>query len=87
MFAFFRRFLGESEKPVHSRLSREEAVAIARRAAANDPMSQDLSMAMVREQSGKVVWIVCSAAIGRTLEVTVDDASGDVLDVRRVGVR
>lgn len=86
MFQFISRWL--SGKPnIQTRLSADEALAIARSAASNDAMSQHLGPTTVEQRSGSVVWIVSSATVGRTLEVLIDDATGKVLDVRHVGVR
>jgi hypothetical protein len=70
-----------------TRLSKEEALIIAQRAAAEDPLCKDLAMVAVQGRAGTPVWIVSSATVGLVLEVSIDDASGAVLAVRRIGVR
>jgi len=69
------------------RLSQREVLEIARSACASDALCDHLSLATFGELSGRLVWTVSSATIGQMLEVTVDDTSGEVLAVQRVGVR
>ena len=72
---------------MQTRLSKDEALAIARRATADDPLCQELNLAAIEQKSGVAVWIVSSATVGLVLEVSIDDATAEVLEVRRLGVR
>jgi hypothetical protein len=87
MFRWLRRGGGSSGKAPPTRLSREEAVLIARRAAAAESLSESLSMVDLQDRSGGAVWVVRSATVGLVLEVSVDDASGGVLEIRHLGKR
>jgi hypothetical protein len=86
-----RKFLGRlfhNQRPaIATRLSSDQAVAIARAATPDDPLCEDLAMTMVEERDGKPVWIVSSATIGLTLLVVIDDENGRTLEVKRLGVR
>jgi uncharacterized membrane protein YkoI len=87
MFKLISRWLsGRSSNP-QTRLTADQALAIARSATPNDALSRHLGLTTVKERSGSVVWIVSSATVGQMLEVSIDDATGEVLDVRHVGVR
>ena len=87
MFEFIGRWLGGKPPAPPTRLSQEEVLAIARRAAADSPVSEYLTMATPELREGKTVWIVNSATIGMMLEVLIDDGNGEVLKIRRIGVR
>jgi hypothetical protein len=69
------------------KLTEEEVVKIACEAAKEYPNNEDLSIATLREQSGRMTWVVSSATVGRTLEVLVDDESGTVIEIKQMGVR
>jgi len=84
---FLARFLGKSPKPIPTRLSSDEAIAIARRAAADDPQCEDLTIASVEQKSGKAIWIVSPAVVGRHLVISIDDATGQVLEKQHFGTR
>lgn len=73
-----------SDKSPPTRLSAEQAIAIAREAAAaTDPtLARYLTAVEPRTQGDRLVWIVASVAIGAALEVVVDDVSGNVLHQR-----
>lgn len=68
-------------------LSTDQALAIARAATADDSLSEHLYLVREEKRSGATVWVVSSVTIGRMLEVSVDDATGQVLEVRHMGVR
>ncbi|HEU5134303.1 MAG TPA: hypothetical protein VFU13_04085 [Steroidobacteraceae bacterium] len=87
LFDFLARLLGKGPQPPHTRLSRDEAIAIARRAAADDPQSAQLTIAEVRLQSGNAIWSVSAAEVGRHLVISIDDATGAVLEKKHVGLR
>lgn len=87
MFKFISRWLSGKTANIQTRLSADEALAIARSATSGDSMSQHLARTTVEERSGSVVWIVSSATVGSMIEVSIDDATGKVLDVQRIGVR
>lgn len=78
-----RRWLGRPEA-VRTRLSYDEAVAIAREAARGHQMAEELQMTVVNERAGRPIWTVTAAVIGSNLVVEIDDETGQVLEVRRV---
>lgn len=87
MFDFLSRWLGKDTRPSPARLSEEEAIAIARRAAMDDPQRENLTLVKLESRSGNATWIVSSATVGRMLEVAIDDATGNVLEMRHIGTR
>jgi uncharacterized membrane protein YkoI len=87
MFKLISRWFSGKAANIQTRLSAEQALAIARSATSNDALSRHLGPTMVEQRSGAVVWIVSSATVGQVLEVSIDDATGEVVDVRHVGVR
>jgi hypothetical protein len=77
----------EGQQGRRPRLSAQQAVELARVAAASDPRHEDLSMSTVQDRSGTLVWIVSTPTIGNTLEVEIDDATAQILHVLRRGSR
>lgn len=86
-YDLLRRLFRRNEPAVPSTLSRTQAIAIARAATKHDPQHQDLSLATVEPRGGTLIWTVSAGVIGSVLQVEIDDATGDVIDVRRVGGR
>ena len=78
--------LGEEHEPFVTRLSRDEVLSLAR-AALVEPGAERLTMTMVIERDGALIWCVSEAAIGSVLEVEIDDGSGRVLRAGRRGGR
>ena len=60
---------------------------IARNAVVDDPLREHLAMTLVEQRTTGLVWIVGSATVGYSLQVTIDDASGDVVKVEHLGLR
>lgn len=87
MIVWLAEIMGRRRTARRFRLEQAEVLAIARRAAVGDSLCEQLSLVTVAERSGRQVWIVSSATVGQMLEVWVDDGTGEVLDIRRVGVR
>jgi uncharacterized membrane protein YkoI len=87
MFHLFDRWLSKKKERPKTWLSEHEVLAIARKAASGYPSCENLSLVMLKENGGALIWIVGSATIGRMLEVWVDDASGEVLEIKQLGVR
>jgi nucleoid-associated protein YgaU len=79
------RFIKQKGK--ESRLDEDTALAIASDAAANYPNCEELSVVSLKERSGNLMWIVSSATVGRTLQVSIDDVSGKVVEIKESGVR
>jgi hypothetical protein len=70
-----------------TRLDEAEAVRIARQAAAGYPDRDLLSMVTLSEESGRITWQVGAAAVGSRLVVTIDDETGQVVEIKRYGIR
>jgi hypothetical protein len=87
MFHILDKWLSKKKKRPKTRLSEQEVVAIARKAASGLPNCEDLCLVMLEENAGALTWIVRSATIGSALLVWIDDASGEVLEIKRLGVR
>jgi hypothetical protein len=87
MLEFLRRWFGRSSATVRTRLSREEALAIARHAAAHDSLAPQLALTTIELRAGLPVWIVSSASVGQVLEVSIDDSTGHAFQVQRLGLR
>jgi uncharacterized membrane protein YkoI len=87
MLKLISRWLSGKASNIQTRLSADQALAIARSATSGDALSRHLGHTVVEERSGSVVWMVSSATVGQMLEVSIDDTTGEVLDVRKFGVR
>lgn len=86
-FQFLEGWLGQKTRNPASRLTGNQALEIARKAASGYPNCEDLAIVALKEQDGTPIWIVSSATIGRTLQVFIDDATGKVLEISQIGVR
>jgi uncharacterized membrane protein YkoI len=87
MFKLIERLFGHKPTNIRTRLSADQALAIARSATADDSLSRHLGPVKLEDRSGTPVWIVSSATVGQMLEVSIDDATGKVLEAHHVGVR
>lgn len=74
-------------RPVTPSLTAQQAVALAQAAAAKHAMADSLKLAILRVDTGRPVWHVGSDAVGRTLVVSIDDATGTVLKISESGLR
>lgn len=81
------RFKGLVQAPPPIRLSSEQAIALARRAVTDHPMAALLQMTSLEQRAGQPVWVVRSATVGQTLQVLINDASGQVLGIETFGLR
>jgi hypothetical protein len=79
--------LAAQEKNTEPRFSRDKVIAIARKAAIEYPNGKDLNSVSLEENAGVLLWIVSSISVGCTLFVRIDDASGDVIEIKQLGVR
>jgi hypothetical protein len=70
-----------------TRLDAAQALALARQAAAAEPDVDLLTLATLKEGAERPTWIVSAAAVGSTLVVSVDDETGQVVALKRYGVR
>ena len=84
---WLRRQMVPDEVPPPTRLSASAAIELAKRAAAGDSQGPILSMATVQERSGRLIWSVSAPVMGRTLEVQIDDQTGQMVAIHHHGVR
>ena len=87
MLKFIARWFHKREEDLPTRLSKKEALSIAREAAANKWMGKYLGMVSVEMQAGTPVWCISSTTRGQILLVFVDDTTGKVIEMRTVGIR
>jgi hypothetical protein len=87
MWSFFRQLFGHAQLQIDTHLTEQQAISIARAAAIDEPLREQLAMTLVEPRPAGPVWIVGSAAMGASLEVIIDDASGKVLEIKRAGLR
>jgi hypothetical protein len=87
MLSWLRQWFGEDDAVHSTRMTPPEVIAVAKEAAKGEPLHERLQHAKVREQSGTLIWYVSSDGKGATLIVTVDDATGEVLETALRGVR
>lgn len=78
--SWFKR--GSSPTP-GTRLTRDEAIRIAREAAREDPLAPTLGYAEPSVTGGAVRWTVASVTLDDTLTIVVDDATGMVIQQSR----
>lgn len=88
MLAGLRAWWRRGGRP-ETRLTPEAARAIADAAMTGDwsRYAGKMGMVSIERRDGRVVWLIGSATIGSGVTVTIDDATGAVLDRRRWGVR
>ena len=66
---------------IPTRLTSTDAVALAKQAASDHWLRNSLNVATAgRREDGAVVWTVETGGVGSFLRITIDDASGAVLD-------
>jgi hypothetical protein len=87
MFGFFKRLRRSKQSTAQTKLSHDAVLAIARRAAANESLAEDLALMRLEQRAGRTIWIVSSATVGSRLHVTIDDSSGEVLEKQLLGGR
>jgi hypothetical protein len=82
---FRERLLGP--RAPEGRLDRESALEIARAAAAADPWAPQLLWTDLQTRGSAKIWVVSTPWVGCRLIVEIDDATEEVLSVRRWGLR
>jgi len=86
MLALLRRVLfGPASS--ETRMTRDEAMALAAKAAEAAAIDRVLGWATVRRIDGRLIWVVSTATKGSGWSVSIDDATGEVGPVTRWGVR
>jgi hypothetical protein len=87
MFRVLLRWLNRTSAKSKTCLRSEDALAIARETAADENERESFSTTTLVQHENRAVWVVSQAAIGRILEVHVDDATGRIIERKWVGVR
>jgi hypothetical protein len=87
VFHILDRWLSKKKERPKTRLSEDEVIAIARKAASDYESCEYLGLVTLEENAGTLIWTVGSATIGSALVVWIDDASGEVLEIKQLGVR
>lgn len=77
---------GAQHPPKH-RLSKDQAILIAQRGASAYPNCDDIRLVTREPTDDSRLWVLCSATVGRNLQVSVDDSTGDVVEIRELGIR
>lgn len=83
MFEFIERWFRRRQHP-KTRLDEVRVVDIAREAAAGQAASRDrLTLVTLGQRGGRITWFVSEAVIGSALVVSIDDESGEVVEIGR----
>ena len=86
MIDVLKRLLGVAIEPT-TRMTQEEVVVIAQRAAAGSGLVDDLTTTSIVRQDGRLTWIVATPTVGSGRTVAVDDATGVASLANDWGVR
>ncbi|WP_146048468.1 hypothetical protein [Roseibium marinum] len=70
-----------------TRLTEDEARALAQTALVNEANSENLVLVSLETVETGPVWIFQTATIGAQWEVRIEDQTGSVLGVKRLGLR
>lgn len=76
-----------AEAKRNSRLTEEEALTIARKAAGQLPGNVSIHLATIVEEAGERLWIFATNTRGLTWQIKVRDRDGCVVGQERVGMR
>lgn len=69
-------------------LTEPEAIKLAQDAIKDSNFAELLTIATLNKDSGgNLTWVIGSATIGSGLEVTLDDESTRIIDIKEVGIR
>jgi hypothetical protein len=86
MFTLFRQLLFGLSRP-KTRITEEQAKALAGKAAEAAHIEMTPGFVTVRHIEGRLTWIVSTPTIGSGWHVRIDDATGEVGPVKRWGIR
>jgi hypothetical protein len=76
-----------SDNVLQTQLTPVEVTSIARAAAIDAPWRDELGTPWAAKQNGSIVWHISTMTIGSSVMITVDDATGQVLDIQIQGRR
>jgi hypothetical protein len=86
MFTLLRRVLFGPLTP-KTRMTRDEVMALAAKAAEAAGIDRVLGLATVRRIDGRLTWIVSTVTKGSGWSMSIDDTTGEVGPVKRWGIR
>lgn len=75
------RLLGTAERPPPTRLTAQDAVALAAATPQVRQLGRPLAMATVRADGERLVWRISNAGVGAQTWVEVDDTTGTVGEI------
>jgi hypothetical protein len=81
------RLFASGSRPPATRLSEAEARAIARAAVPDGFFKDRMTITKVESRDGRLLWHIESATRGSGLRVTIEDATGQVIEQKKWGVR
>jgi hypothetical protein len=86
MLNLLRRLLLGPPTP-KTRMTREEVMALAAKAASAAKIKESLGRLTVRQIDGRLTWFASTPTVGSGWSVRIDDETGEVGPVRRWGIR
>jgi hypothetical protein len=87
MIEIIRRLFSRRTHRSATRLSQQDVLAIAATAATDALLADLMTITSVEQRDGRLIWHIGSATVGSGLTVTVDDATGEVIERKTWGVR
>jgi len=82
-----RLFKPPPAKEITTKFTEEQVLLIANRADIAPPYKEYLDLASVEVKNGRVRWTVTAPAKSRREIVFIDDASGEIVKIKHVGMR
>ena len=68
-------------------MTREEALTLAEQVVNDAGISEQLTVAMVRKEGDRLLWVVGTPTVGSGWTVEIDDATGTAGSVQNWGIR
>jgi len=87
MLRFIRRMIGLREPKPKSVLSAQQACEIAEKVVAGGRYAGKMNLSKLETRDGKLIWLISSVTKGSGWLVTIDDATGAVIQSERWGIR
>lgn len=87
MLNFLRRLFGQGQPIPKSVLSVQQACDIAEKMVSGTHCAGTMNLSKLENRDGKLIWLVSSVTVGSGAMVTIDDATGAVMQSERWGIR
>lgn len=87
MLSFLRRLFGRGQPILKSALSVQQACGIAEKVVSGTHCAGMMNLSKLENRDGKLIWLISSVTVGSGAIVTIDDATGAVMQSERWGVR